>query len=99
MGRTESRDLYDFWYLLEVDGLDFGQHVIEYIEKAKHKNHDPVKFSSIVFKKESIFKRDWEKKLTHQINDLPKFEDVMREVNRHMKIIDKIISDASKKKG
>ncbi len=91
MGRTESRDLYDFWYLMEVEQLVFDEHVIEYIEKAKYKGHSPENFSTIVLKKEVIFKRDWETKLRHQINDLPKFEDVIREVKRQLNIVDKVL--------
>jgi len=34
---------------------------------------------------ESIFKRDWEKKLVSQIHDLPKYEEVFREAKRHFK--------------
>lgn len=91
MGRTESRDFYDFWYLMEVEKLGFDEHVIEYIGKSKHKGHAPENFSATVLKKEAIFKRDWETKLSHQINDLPKFEDVTREINRQLKMVDKII--------
>ncbi len=85
MGRTEARDLYDFWYLVEVDGLDMSQHAIGFENKAKHKNHDPKEFGSKVLKKAGIFERDWETKLKHQMHDLPNFDDVMRKVKKYLK--------------
>ena len=38
-----------------------------------------------ILSKEMAFKRDWEKKLTLQIHDLPKYEEVFRESKRHFK--------------
>jgi len=85
MGRTEPRDLYDFWYLLEIERIKFKEHDIEFISKAKHKGHNPEEFAVKVLKKEAGFKRDWEAKLSNQIHDLPKFDDVMRETRRYLK--------------
>ena len=85
MGRTEARDFYDFWYLLEMERLNLKEHSIEFESKAKHKGHDPKEFASKVQNKESIFKRDWEKKLLHQIHDLPKFEEVIRKTKKYLK--------------
>jgi predicted nucleotidyltransferase component of viral defense system len=85
MGRTEPRDLYDFWYLMEVDRMNIKEHWGEFQRKAKHKGQHPDEFAAKVLKKEDTFKRDWEKKLKNQINDLPKFEDIIREAKRHLK--------------
>lgn len=38
MGRTEPRDLYDFWYLTEVEGIKVGEHVVPFHSKAKRKS-------------------------------------------------------------
>ena len=44
MGRTEPRDLYDFWYLTENERLSTKEHRPEFERKAKNKGHDPSKF-------------------------------------------------------
>lgn len=85
MGRTEPRDLYDFWYLMEIERLKLKEHVFEFQNKAIHKAQNPNEFGAKVLRKEVLFKRDWEAKLRNQINDLPKFEDVMRESRRYLR--------------
>ena len=86
MGRTEPRDLYDFWYLTEHDGINPRDYVGEFERKAKNKKHDPSKFEERVLSKEKNFKKDWERKLENQMNELPKFEDVLRESKRNFKL-------------
>ena len=85
MGRTEPRDLYDFWYLTEIERLDISEHLFEFQNKAQHKKQDPKKFTEKVLSKEMAIKRDWEKKLVSQIHNLPKYEEVFREAKRHFK--------------
>ena len=85
MGRTEPRDLYDFWYLTEIAQLDISEHLFEFQNKAQNKKQDPKMFMEKVMSKETAFKRDWEKKLVSQIHDLPKYEEVFREAKRHFK--------------
>jgi uncharacterized protein len=74
MGRTEPRDLYDFWYLTEVERIDTSEHSVPFHSKAKRKNQDPEKFAEKVLSKEAALKRDWE------------YDDVFREAKRHFKI-------------
>lgn len=85
MGRLEARDLYDFWYLTEIERLDVTEHDIEFRSKAAHKGQNPDRFLEVVLGKSDKFERDWEKKLKHQINDLPDFDEVMRETKRNLK--------------
>lgn len=85
MGRTEPRDLYDFWYLTEVERIKVEEHVVPFHNKAKRKNHEPKNFAEKVLSKEKAFQRDWENKLASQIHDLPKYDDVFREAKRHFK--------------
>jgi predicted nucleotidyltransferase component of viral defense system len=85
MGRTEPRDLYDFWYLTEIEKFEIADHLFEFQNKAQHKKQDPRKFLEKVLSKETVFKRDWNKKLASQIHDLPKYEEVFREAKRHIK--------------
>jgi predicted nucleotidyltransferase component of viral defense system len=85
MGRTEPRDMYDFWYLMEIDRMKIKDHEIEFRSKAAHKNQDPNAFGEKVLKKEAVYKRDWVTKLENQIHDIPKFDDIFREVRRYLK--------------
>ncbi|MBY0482084.1 MAG: nucleotidyl transferase AbiEii/AbiGii toxin family protein [Chitinophagaceae bacterium] len=86
MGRTEPRDLYDFWYLNESEGIDAKYHKPEFERKAKNKGHDPADFEKKVLAKEKNLEQGWQKKLEDQIHDLPKYSDVFRESKRHFKI-------------
>jgi len=85
MGRAEPRDLYDFWYLTEIERFKISDYLFEFQNKAQHKKQDPTKFTEKVLSKETAFKRDWEKKLVSQIHDLPEYEEVFREAKRHFK--------------
>jgi uncharacterized protein len=85
MGRTEPRDLYDFWYLMEVERLNMADHHIEFTNKATHKGHRPELFGEKVLKKEKAFERDWIKKLGNQIHDLPEYNGVFRGIKRYLK--------------
>ncbi|GHT67773.1 hypothetical protein FACS189452_06140 [Bacteroidia bacterium] len=87
MSRTEPRDLYDFWYLTEVEQIKAADYLFEFQRKAKHKKHNPDKFQEKVMSKETAFKRDWQKKLSSQIHDIPEYETVFREAKRHFKFI------------
>ena len=85
MGRTEPRDLYDFWHLTEHERLTIKDHLYEFERKAKNKKLDPRQFEEKVLSKEKNLKQGWEKKLENQINDLPKFDNVFRESKRNFK--------------
>lgn len=85
MGRTEPRDLYDFWYLTEVERLDISGIYLSFKNKAGRKKHDPNNFLEKLLSKEAVFKRDWKNKLTSQIHDLPEFEKVFRAAKRQGK--------------
>ena len=85
MGRTEPRDLYDFWYLTEIERFKISDYFFEFQNKAQHKKQDPNKFTEKILSKEKAFKRDWEKKLVSQIHNLPEYEKVFREAKRHFK--------------
>jgi len=85
MGRTEPRDLYDFWYLTEIERLDVSDYIYSFNSKSEHKKHDPKKFMEKVLGKETAFKRDWERKLASQIHDIPEYAEVFRGAKRHFK--------------
>ena len=86
MGRTEPRDLYDFWYLTENEGLDTAHVKPEFERKARNKGHDFRLFEQKIMEKEKNLSQAWQRKLEDQIYDLPKFADVFRESKRHFKL-------------
>ena len=86
MGRTEPRDLYDFWYLTEFEGMKVKDYKPEFERKAKNKGHDPAKFEEKVLGKERNLKQGWQRKLEDQIYELPDFEEVFRESKRQFKL-------------
>lgn len=82
MGRTEPRDLYDLWFLTELEGMQIPEHLADLERKARHKGQDPEKFLEKVLKKEAGFRKEWQNKLGSQIHDLPPFDEVFRGVKR-----------------
>jgi uncharacterized protein len=85
MGRTQPRDLYDLWYLLEYDKMDIAYSWPEFERKAKNKGHTPSAFKDKVLAKINGFKGRWEGSLASQIKDLPDFDLMIREVNKHLR--------------
>ena len=87
MGRTQPRDLYDLWYLFEYEKLDIKAVWQEFERKAKNKGHDPANFVDKVQSKLNAFKGRWNSSLANQIKDLPDFDTVVRELNKHFRKI------------
>jgi predicted nucleotidyltransferase component of viral defense system len=86
MGRTEPRDLYDFWYLNELEQIDTKYHKPEFERKARNKGHNPAEFEKKVLVKEKNLEQGWQRKLEDQVYDLPKFIDIFRESKRYLKL-------------
>jgi uncharacterized protein len=87
MGRTQPRDLYDLWYLLEYEKMSIRHSWPEFERKAKNKGHTPTAFKEKVESKLNGFKGRWQGSLTSQIKDLPGFDLVVRELNKHFRKI------------
>ena len=87
MGRTQPRDLYDLWYLLEYEKMDIKHNWPEFERKAKNKGHTPKSFRAKVESKLNGFKGRWQGSLASQIKDLPDFDLVVRELNKHFRKI------------
>ncbi|MDN5201222.1 nucleotidyl transferase AbiEii/AbiGii toxin family protein [Fulvivirgaceae bacterium BMA10] len=85
MGRTIPRDVYDLWYLLEMEGMDIDDHFIEFESKAKNKGHDPQEFRFKLDNKVKKYDSAWSNSLNSQIHDLPPFDQVLRELNQHLR--------------
>lgn len=79
MKRTEPRDLYDLWYLTVVEGLKVSNYTVEFERKAVSRGLNPFLFKESVQKKEKNLSRAWNRKLEHQMHDLPDFDEVFWE--------------------
>ena len=93
MGRSQPRDLYDLWLLLEEKSFDIMDHWFAFEGKARNKKVEPENFVEVVFKKEATFKKRWTTSLQHQIKDLPDYNNVFRELSRHLRKVDKFLKN------
>jgi predicted nucleotidyltransferase component of viral defense system len=85
MERTQPRDIYDLWYLLEIDKMEITEFSCEFEAKAKHKSYNPTDLVVKVLEKEAKYKSMWEKFLSNQIHDLPEFDGVFRDVMKNLR--------------
>jgi predicted nucleotidyltransferase component of viral defense system len=91
MQRTMPRDVYDLWYLFEMDGYDIEDCIFTFQEKAKFKKLDPKDFSKVIEKKEGTFAKHWKDHLAHQMTSIPDFNKAWRELGKHWKRFEKFI--------
>ena len=91
MGRSQPRDLYDLWLLLEEKSFDILDHWFAFESKARNKKVQAENFTEVVLGKEQTFKKRWETSLQHQVKDLPGYNDVFRELSRHLRKVDKFL--------
>ncbi len=83
MQRTTPRDIYDLWYLFEMEGLDIEDYIFAFRDKAIYKEYDPNELTKVLERKEKIFARQWQEHLANQMTEIPAFEDVWRELGKH----------------
>ena len=91
MQRTAPRDLYDLWYLFEVEGMNIEDCIYAFQEKTQYKKLNPKELVKTVLLKEKIFSRLWADHLIHQVKELPEFKDVWRELGKHWKKFEKFL--------
>lgn len=91
MQRTEPRDIYDLWYLFEIEGQDIEDHVFAFQGKAKYKGYNPNELTKVIKQKERIFGRQWDQHLSNQMTEIPDFNDVWRELGKHWRKFQKFI--------
>lgn len=85
MQRTQPRDYYDIWYLLEIEEMSIDFYEDEFTAKCESKGLDPKEFHEKLDRKILQYKARWEKSMSDQIKDLPPFDDVQREIKRYIK--------------
>lgn len=85
MQRMQARDFYDIWYLLEQHGMEVDLYLNEFASKCKIKELNHKDFDEKLAKRLPQYKGRWESSMSEQIKDLPNFDQVEREVQRHLK--------------
>lgn len=88
IGRTEPRDIYDVNYLFRVGGIDFHKIPDAFREKAEFKGIDPERLRGSLNDKKDKYERMWKTRLENQIKELPHLAEVLRELNRSLRMYD-----------
>jgi predicted nucleotidyltransferase component of viral defense system len=83
--RTEPRDLYDLWFLLEGKHLAAGDLQDGFTKKLAFKGLGRATPGEALSKKEPRLQREWERRLANQMVTLPPFDGVLRAVRRHLR--------------
>ena len=87
MQRMQARDFYDIWYLMEKHDLQPEFHFDEFCQKCIHKGLKPADFPQKMSERLSQYKSRWKSSMNDQIRDLPDFDKVVREVQKHLRKI------------
>ncbi len=85
MQRMQARDFYDIWYLLEQHRMDVDFYLKEFETKCKSKELSHTDFPKKLAERLPQYKGRWQSSMSEQIKDLPDFDQVEREVQRHLK--------------
>jgi len=85
MQRMQARDFYDIWYLLEIHEMEADFYSKEFRAKCESKEIDSADFHNKLEQRLPQYKGRWKASMADQIQDLPDFDQVEREVMRHLK--------------
>lgn len=83
--RNEPRDLYDLWFLVDgghVELTDLGEALRQ---KLAFKGRAVRRLREVLVGKETRLRRDWERRLSDQMAQLPPFDAVFRAVQRSLR--------------
>lgn len=84
--RLQCRDLYDLHLLFEVEGVDVDSACHVFTQKATHRDIDPTSFAERYRDRLEQYRQRWNAELEiHVPEAVPHFEQVEREVNRHLR--------------
>ncbi|MFC1496262.1 nucleotidyl transferase AbiEii/AbiGii toxin family protein [Candidatus Margulisiibacteriota bacterium] len=84
--RNEPRDVYDLWSLLNYLGKSNAEMLLpEFKRKVKYKGLDKYNLESSIIKKEKQYEIAWGKRLNDQVNELPDYNRVYRELKKQLK--------------
>lgn len=85
MQRMQARDFYNIWYLLEQHGMEVNFYLKEFANKCESKKLNPADFQKKLAERLPQYKGRWQSSMNEQIQNLPDFDQVEREVMRHLK--------------
>ena len=85
MQRMAARDFYDIWYLLIEHGMEADFYLDEFRKKCASKGLNPADFHMKLAERLPQYKGRWKSSMSEQIKNLPEFDKVGREVQRHLK--------------
>jgi uncharacterized protein len=85
MQRMQARDFYDIWYLMEEHEMVADFYISEFEAKCKSKDLHHTDFPKKLDERLPQYKGRWKSSMSEQIKDLPDFDQVVREVQRHLK--------------
>ncbi|UCG92255.1 MAG: nucleotidyl transferase AbiEii/AbiGii toxin family protein [candidate division WOR-3 bacterium] len=91
VSRNEPRDIYDLWYLVSHECLEFGDLDKQIREKGNYKG---MKFFDIIEmfnRKENNYRKLWTVRLDKHVVDLPPFEKIYRELRRFLKPLNRAL--------
>lgn len=80
MRRMQAGDFYDIWYLLEQHEMEVEFYLSEFAGKCAAKNLNPADFPGKLAERLPQYKGRWQTSLREQIQNLPNFDRVEREV-------------------
>lgn len=80
--RNEPRDLYDVWYLTELEKIDMSALIPEITAKLEFRGRELESMGEEFGNKEARLKKLWQMRLANQMAELPHFEEVYRAVQR-----------------
>jgi uncharacterized protein len=90
MSRVEPRDMYDFDYITDEVGLMMQEIFAEFNRKAVNKGRNPEEFIERLSANKEKLKRTWERRLSHQIQELPDFEEMWRRIERQFRAFESV---------
>lgn len=88
MQRMQARDFYDIWYLLEREEMEIEYFTKEFARKCAAKNINPADFPKKLAERLPGYRGRWQGSLSEQIQNLPNFEQVERELNRRLRNVE-----------
>lgn len=91
--RNEPRDIYDLWYLVSNNCLEYGYLAADIKTKGFYKSIPNFNILEILARKESNYKILWEKRLDTQMIELPEFNEVYRNLRKNLKSLSKALME------
>ncbi len=83
--RNEPRDLYDLWFLVRGGHVDLTELAEALTQKLAFKGRNTTRLGEALLSKEARLRREWGRRLSDQMVQLPPFDAVFRAVERSLR--------------